>query len=110
MCELALIWLCNKFVVVFDVMLSRSPDFCNCSICHTWQLSVHVQAKPVIVTLLGVIISEFFVEEWNNGRNWWHRGASGATTSSGKMHILNTKLFTALEKLSSTESNKNEIQ
>jgi hypothetical protein len=38
------------------------------------------------------------------------QGASGATTSGGKMHILNKKLFTVLKKLSSTEPNMNEIQ
>jgi hypothetical protein len=67
--NLSLIWLCSKFVVVFVLRLSRSLDFFNCSIWQTfWQLSIYGQAKPVTVTLLDIVKSEFIIKEWNKGR------------------------------------------
>ena len=54
--------------------LSRRPDLCNCYIWQTfWQVSIYGQAKPVTVTLLDIIKSEFIITEWNKRRNCGYR-------------------------------------
>jgi hypothetical protein len=87
--------------------LSRSADFCNCSIWQTfWQLSIYGQANPVTVTLLDVIKSEFIITEWKKGRNCGYKGRVVRPPRA----VNKKKGLLPSEKCSSTELNKKEIQ
>jgi len=99
---------------VFVVSLSGSPEFCNCSIWQTfWQLSIYGQAKPVTVAQLDIKKWEFIINGWNKGRKWGGGTAGEWCYHLGQQNVyfkLKKKKFTALEKFSTTESNKKEIQ